>query len=51
MLRKAAKDADMALRIGQVLTGRNGTYRIIEALKNSTVFKAQVLPGSSIRVP
>ena len=39
----------MALSIGQVLRGRKGTYRLLEALKGSAVFKAQVLPNSSIK--
>ena len=39
----------MALSIGQILRGRNGTYRLVEALKAPTVFKAQVLPNSSTK--
>lgn len=39
----------MNLGIGQVLKGRNGTYRLLESLKTPTVFKAQVLPDSSIK--
>lgn len=39
----------MALRLGQVLVGRKGSYRLVEALKGSEVFKAQVLQGSSIK--
>ncbi len=40
---------EMGLSIGQILRGRKGTYRLIEALKAPTVFKAQVLPSSSIK--
>lgn len=43
--------AIMALNIRQTLQGRHRTYRLIEALKAPTVFKAQVLPISSIRPP
>lgn len=39
----------MNLGIGQVLKGRNGTYRLLESLKASSVFKAQVLPNSPIK--
>jgi hypothetical protein len=34
----------MALNIGQTIRGRYRTYRLVEALKALTVFKAQVLP-------
>lgn len=40
---------EMTLRIGQLLRGRKGTYRLVEALKAPTVFKAQVLPNSSVK--
>lgn len=38
---------NMALKIGIVLKGRNGAYRLVEALKASEVFKAQPIgrPG------
>jgi len=39
----------MALTIGQILKGRKGTYRLVEALKASTVFKAEILPVSSTK--
>ncbi|KAL8900180.1 MAG: hypothetical protein Q9207_005816 [Kuettlingeria erythrocarpa] len=41
----------MALCIGQVLKGRHGTYRLMEALKAPTVFRAHVLPDSTIKSP
>jgi hypothetical protein len=37
------------MRTGQIFRGRKGTYRLIEALKAPTVFKAQVLPDSPIQ--
>ncbi len=39
----------MALSIGQILKGRKGAYRLVEVLKAPTLFKAQVLPSSSIK--
>ena len=39
----------MALNIGQILKGRNGTYRLIDTLKAPRVFKAQVLSSSSTK--
>lgn len=37
----------MALSIRQILKGRKSTYRLVEALKPATVFKAQILSSSS----
>lgn len=40
---------EMALRVGQVLRGRKDTYRLVEALKDPKVFKAQALANPPIR--
>jgi hypothetical protein len=37
----------MALRVGQVLRGLKGQYKLLHTLKVSTVFKAKVLSSSS----
>lgn len=42
----------MNLIVGQILRGRRGTYYCLkEALKSSTVFKAQVLPELTTTIP
>ncbi|KAB8339123.1 hypothetical protein FH972_022059 [Carpinus fangiana] len=38
----------MALAIGQTLRGPRGAYKLVESLKAPSVFKAKVLPDSSI---
>ncbi|KAF7865495.1 hypothetical protein EAF04_006469 [Stromatinia cepivora] len=37
----------MASFVGQILKGKKGSYQLLEALKSSTVFKAQPLPINS----
>lgn len=39
----------MILSTGQVLRGRNATYRLLNALHAPTVYKAQVLESSIIK--
>lgn len=39
----------LILSTGQVLRGRNATYRLLNALHAPTVYKAQVLESSIIR--
>lgn len=39
----------MALRVEQVLRGARGSYELLSALKDATVFKAKVLPNSVIK--
>ena len=40
---------EMALGVGRILTGRKGVYQLVEELVASTVFKARVLPESTIK--
>ena len=40
---------EMILSIGQVLRGRNATYRLLDALRTPTVFKAQVLDSLAVK--
>lgn len=35
----------MALRVGQVVRGARGSYELLNALKDSTVFRTKVLPN------
>jgi len=35
----------MALRVGQILCGTNGSYELVHSLKGSTVFQAKILAG------
>ena len=39
---------EMILSIGQVLRGRNSTYRLLETLHAPTVFKAQILDSLAV---
>ena len=41
----------MALRVGQVLHGLKGRYKLLHELKDSTVFQAKVLSNSPIQEP
>ncbi len=40
---------EMILSIGQVLRGRNATYRLLEALHAPTVFKAKILDSMAFK--
>ncbi len=40
---------EMILSKGQVLRGRNATYRLLNALHAPTVFKAQVLDSLTVK--
>lgn len=39
----------MALNIGQIIKGKYRTYRLVDALKVPTVFKARVLPDLGVK--
>ena len=39
----------MALSLGQIVKGRKGSYRLVEALLLPTIYKAQTLPGSLLK--
>ena len=39
----------MALRVPQVLRGHKASYRLVEALKATTVFKAEILSDSDVK--
>ena len=40
---------EMILSAGQVVKGRHATYRLLNALRAPTVFKAQVLDNPTIK--
>lgn len=40
---------EMTLSIGQVLQGRNASYRLLTALQTPTVFKAQILDSLAFK--
>jgi hypothetical protein len=41
----------LPITVDQILRGKNGLYKIIEALKTNTVFKASILEGGSGEIP
>ncbi|KFY86001.1 hypothetical protein V500_07929 [Pseudogymnoascus sp. VKM F-4518 (FW-2643)] len=43
--------SNLPVTVGQVLKGKNGPYKIIEALKTSTVFKAAILGSTFQELP
>ena len=41
----------LPVTVGQVLKGKNGLYKITEALKTNTVFKAAILGSTLEEIP
>jgi len=39
---------EMKMSTGQILRGRKATYRLLDALRAPTVFKAKVLENNSV---
>ncbi|KFZ03182.1 hypothetical protein V502_11164 [Pseudogymnoascus sp. VKM F-4520 (FW-2644)] len=43
--------SNVQVTVGQILKGNNGLYKIVEALKTNTVFKAAILGSTSQEIP